>query len=322
MLQNFTKTMGYLENTCCNLQFKKYSFKGVSTLSMVILFFLFSSNVFSQDYEMDCSNETAFARCSLSACFLDSPYDDLLNSNRWGWTNGPYPYTVNFENYLDLLAGVAHCDIENNGFNAGTVWIKIDGDGNMDVEFSLNSSASELGTVHVYVGCDPLPSKVAGNKIMYTVAPGQYPYSESPDSPTFTTLTIPAAELSEILDGCDSFYFIAHSEVEVCEEVSCEVTGIYNSGQDKLKNLLDGDIKIFSYPFDDNVTIRSKHQYNTDIDIQVYNVKGIQLFAKTIKGYQKGDINELQFNTSKYQNQILFVKYTTKYGTEIKQIFH
>ncbi len=114
------------------------------------------------------SDETAFAYGAQYAnSFLESPVSGLVNSNRWGWTNGPLgPGSYTFE----LWAAAGQNEF-SNGTLVGTVDVEYDGSVaivtyNVDAGFTLDAT-------HLYVGSGILPMTKQG---AWTVAPGQYPY--------------------------------------------------------------------------------------------------------------------------------------------------
>lgn len=108
------------------------------------------------------SCETAFAHDSeQSICFIGS---GLLQTNRWGWTNGPLvPGSYTFEIY----AGAGQCDL-SKGALVGS--LSVDFDGSVaQVQYNMLPGFI-MDETHLYVGSEPLPR----NGTEYTVAPGQY----------------------------------------------------------------------------------------------------------------------------------------------------
>jgi hypothetical protein len=141
-----------------------------------------------EECEMDC--ETAYAYGDdLATCFLDIPG---VNSNNWGWSNGPISDPSSYS--WDIYAGAGQCDI-NNGTWVGTLDVDYSGGTvivtyNIDVDFTLDET-------HLFVGenGEMLPRK----KGEYTTAPGQFPYS---------------GQSSYTIDGLSGdIYVVAHSVV-------------------------------------------------------------------------------------------------------------
>jgi len=118
------------------------------------------------------NSETAFAYdCWDALCFIDIPDEGF---HRWGWTNGAYgPGTY----YLDIYAGAGRCDI-GKGTLVGLLTVDYDGE---IATITYNTCGDYTMTeTHLYVGNDILhstndPDDPDGPG--YTVAPGQYPYS-------------------------------------------------------------------------------------------------------------------------------------------------
>ncbi len=115
--------------------------------------------------------KTAFAFGGASAtCFLDI---ENLQSNRWGWTNGPL---AEGSYIFDLYAAAGQCDL-SKGTLVGEVTVVYTG-GTATVTYGVNPGFT-LNEVHLYVGGGILPMKDG----QYTVAPGQYPYSGDGSAP-------------------------------------------------------------------------------------------------------------------------------------------
>lgn len=134
--------------------------------------------------------ETAYAYGDdLATCFLDIPG---INSNNWGWSNGPISDPSSYS--WDIYAGAGQCDITKGtlvgtldvDYSAGTVIVTY----NIDPDFTLDET-------HLFVGenGEMLPRK----KGEYTTAPGQFPYS---------------GQSSYTIDGLSGdIYVVAHSVV-------------------------------------------------------------------------------------------------------------
>ncbi|WP_223154639.1 T9SS type A sorting domain-containing protein, partial [Aestuariibaculum sediminum] len=128
---------------------------------------------------------------------------------RWGWTN-----KLNCEgNYeMPIYRGAGQCDI-SKGELVGTAMVSYI-DGGVTVNLSVDDN-KVLSEAHVYVGCDPFPSKKKGG--YYTVAPGQYPFNPSlscDGSDTYVqnyTVTVNAGELDMDFNG--GIFVIIHTVV-------------------------------------------------------------------------------------------------------------
>ncbi len=141
--------------------------------------------------------ETAFAfGGEFGNCFLDN---EMLNANRWGWSNGPLG-----EGYYEfpIYTGAAQCDI-TKGTEVGTLKVTY-AEGDVTVTYEL-FEGFYMTEVHIYVGNDEIPKDRRGR---YTVAPGQY---------TFTNDMLDnVSNFSETFEGFEGdIFIIAHAVV--CE---------------------------------------------------------------------------------------------------------
>ena len=135
----------------------------------------------------DC--ETAYAYGDdLATCFIDIPG---VNSNNWGWSNGPISDPSSYS--WDIYAGAGQCDI-SKGTLVGTLDVDYSG-GTVTVTYNIDADFT-LEETHLFVGDEMLPRK-HNNK--FTTAPGQFPYS---------------GESSFTIDGLSGdIYVVAHSVV-------------------------------------------------------------------------------------------------------------
>jgi hypothetical protein len=145
------------------------------------------------------TEETAFAwGGALAACFIGS---DLVESNRWGWTNGPLA-VGNYQ--FDIYAGAGQCDL-TKGTRVGTLSVSYNGS-TATVSYAMFSGFS-LSETHLYVGSDPLASTIdrkTGAK-EYTVAPGQYG--------NIHDLNAAASDVFQISGLSGPIYVVAHAVV-------------------------------------------------------------------------------------------------------------
>jgi hypothetical protein len=118
------------------------------------------------------SCETAFAYgVGDASCFIGMS-SGRNTISRWGWTNGPL---AEGSYWFDIYAAAGQCDL-SKGTNVGTLTVHYQG-GTAQVCYNEFQGVT-LSETHLYVGNDPLPLDKKGYP---TVAPGQYPYSGSPD---------------------------------------------------------------------------------------------------------------------------------------------
>jgi hypothetical protein len=149
------------------------------------------------DYSCTCvpqNCETAYAYgCSYCHCYATC--FSHWGFSQWGWTNGqlgPGCYT------FDIYAGAAQCNI-SKGKKVG--YLTISYNGSTAVVTYHMYSGYKMDETHLYVGCNPLPSKNGSD----TVAPGQYPYSHDLSNASTDTYTVTG------LSG--KIYIIAHAVV-------------------------------------------------------------------------------------------------------------
>lgn len=122
----------------------------------------------AQDEPKVATEETAFAwGGAFATCFIGS---GLVETQRWGWTNGPL---VQGEYRFALFAGAGQCDL-SKGTRVGDLTVLYRGS-TATIAYDM-LPGFHLRQTHLHAGSDPLASKVdrrTGAK-EYTVAPGQY----------------------------------------------------------------------------------------------------------------------------------------------------
>uniref|UniRef100_UPI00202951FD T9SS type A sorting domain-containing protein n=1 Tax=Hanstruepera flava TaxID=2930218 RepID=UPI00202951FD len=259
--------------------------------------------------------ETAFGRYEDdNICFIGNGF------NRWGWTN--YLETEG-EYTLQMYAGAAHCDITRGAY-AGDVHITYE-NGQVNVMFDINDGYT-MNEAHLYVGCDMYPT---GNNGSPTVAPGQYNFNPSNLGGVSNYSIGP-------IDASGPIYVIAHAVV--CEvECECSATenendgGQYmpsnhdsiNCGSEREANVLVNDKLDFTaspVPFDDEVFINYEFKFDTDVKIEVFDLRGIVLKTITNTNYSKGTKGKTRINMNNASDQIYVVRVTTSKGVITKNI--
>ncbi|MUP46582.1 T9SS type A sorting domain-containing protein, partial [Gramella sp. BOM4] len=277
--------------------------------------------------------ETAFAKdASNSNCF--DQYPDLIpNDNRWGWTN----YYESAGNYtLDLYAGAGQCDI-TKGALVGEVQISDNGDGTIDVRF-LADPGYIMSSVHLYVGCEPLPYKKKGKNYEYTVAPGQYPQNPNGDIGYVTDYTIENVEVN------GSFYVIAHVDIctsenrDLISEIRSESVPVNYTLNKRFSAMqacispsrstkestelsktstsftADASEPLFSIapvPFRDVLNIGYQFDYTSDVTIQIFDLNGRLLSTYTDTAVNSDSVSTFNVDFRTKSNQIYIVRMTT-----------
>ncbi|WP_242121695.1 T9SS type A sorting domain-containing protein, partial [Aestuariivivens sediminicola] len=272
-----------------------------------------------------------------SSCFRN---DDF---KRWGWTNaitaeGTYRYAV--------YRGAGRCDL-SKGTYVGDLVVTYEG-GRVDFSYDIltwdhdkNPATDEvplylISEVHLFVGCDPYPTKA--NSEEYTVAPGQYPYNANiPDGDYY-----PGWEAYKT-GVTGSFYFIAHAvicdrdipypddmhipgEQRDYDDIDLEFNASFMDTECTVNTggwgKPDGKVNFTAYPvpFQNEVNIGYKFEYNTDVKIDVYDIKGALIRQAENTSYLKGTYDRTNIDLSGNDDQMYFVRVTTKEGTLVKKI--
>ncbi|WP_162919886.1 T9SS type A sorting domain-containing protein, partial [Hanstruepera ponticola] len=257
--------------------------------------------------------ETAFGRSEdNSICFIP-------DFSRWGWTNyfeGEGEYT------LQMYAGAAHCDISRGSY-AGDVIVTYE-NGQVTLMFNIDSGYT-MREAHVYVGCDMYPT---GNSGRPTVAPGQYNFNPSGLSAGVSNYTVGP------IDASGPIYVIAHAVV--CE-VTCKCSVSENEGGQFIPSNYDAincgadltnhevpsdEITFTAYPvpFEREVFINYEYDFETDVTVEVFDVRGVVVRKVSNTNYVKGTEGTTRIDLSDANNQFYFVRLTTSKGTVTKKI--
>ncbi|WP_370476084.1 T9SS type A sorting domain-containing protein, partial [Tamlana flava] len=249
----------------------------------------------------------------------------------------------------DLIVDYQYDDIANDG--SGVVHfsydlLTYDDDG---VPATPEVPAYLISEVHLFVGCDPYPFKgnapddiydatdeVKGE--YYTVAPGQYPYNANIPSGDY----YPGWEATKTgVSG--QFYFIAHAVI--CDR-DIPYEGMYIPGEKRDYDDIDleanasfmdtectvstggwgkpsGDKVSFTaypVPFENEVNVGYKFEYDTDVKINVYDIRGALIQEAENTNYIKGTYDSTLIDLSRTDDQMYFIRLTTKEGTLIKKV--
>ncbi|MFG6688059.1 T9SS type A sorting domain-containing protein, partial [Mariniflexile sp. HNIBRBA6329] len=266
--------------------------------------------------------ETAFARANEGAeCFIP-------DFRRWGWTNY---IECEGEYTMPLYAGAAHCDT-SKGTNVGNVIVNYS-NGMVTVTYDIEEPGYVMSEAHVYVGCDPYPKKNGTN----TVAPGQFPYNPSNlgyvrnYSVKVTDISGPIyviahAVTCEVLCMCSSMSEILSDNENgmvsfeggfTCAGGSCEPEAAV---QAKTTTTKEVNFTAYPVPFESEVNIKYSFDYDTDINIEVFDMKGALVRKAENRSYISGTTETTKIDLSRTDDQIFFVRLTTKEGTVVKKI--
>ncbi|MCM8567746.1 T9SS type A sorting domain-containing protein, partial [Gramella jeungdoensis] len=277
--------------------------------------------------------ETAFAYDSETGICFDNYPDLIPNDSRWGWTNY---YSEAGDYTLDLYAGAGQCDI-TKGTLVGAVNIIDNEDGTIDVQFIADPGYA-MSSVHLYVGCEPLPYKKKGNNYEYTVAPGQYPQNPNGNIGYVTDYTI------ENIDVNGDFYVIGHVDIctsentELITEVRSEAVPVnytlnrrfsvmqscidFNGALSKTaetssltsSSLTESSEPLFTVapnPFTSELNIGYLFDYTSDVSIQIFDLNGRLLATYTDTAVNSDSISSFSVDFKTRSGQIYIVRMTT-----------
>jgi hypothetical protein len=277
-----------------------------------------------REWEIVDNCETIFGyNADASTCFSEYGF------NRWGWTNS-ISEGESFE--LSLYAGAAKC-MPGKGTPTGTASVTYM-DGYITVEYNLMENYV-LNEAHVYIGCDPVPSMKNGKE---TVAPGQYNFNPDLDGGVQNYTVGP-------IEATGDLYIIVHGVA--CEIIcECTVSGIidgdeggqsFNGAQvlcgdanadaelsatnkKETEAQVISDVKTFPVPFKETVNVEYDFEYTSDVQIDIFNMRGNHLRTYNDKNVTKGSVTNLQVDFALKANQMYILKVTTDRETFVKQI--
>ncbi|WP_191859416.1 T9SS type A sorting domain-containing protein, partial [Hanstruepera ponticola] len=272
-----------------------------------------------REFDLIDNCETAFAKAnSGDQCFIP-------DFSRWGWTN----YFNKYGDYtMDLWAGAAHCDTWRGNL-VGTVDVSYSAS---EVIVTYNIAAGYvMNEAHVYVGCEPYP-RGRGRAANYTVAPGQYPFN-----PSFSgyVQTYSVVVDNETASNSEGIYIIAHavtcevicmcskSMEDVCSEDDnqTEFVGAFEcEASTTIGSSIFSSFRAYPVPFDKEVNIAYEMDYDTDVTLEIFDIKGALIQKIKNVNYVKGVEAISTIDMSKTDNQLYFVRITTNKGTVIKKI--
>ncbi|MFC4723620.1 T9SS type A sorting domain-containing protein, partial [Geojedonia litorea] len=278
-----------------------------------------------QDCIVDCG--TAFGVFIDDAGTVDSGASRCFRQDgfsRWGWTN----FISGFGTYtLELYQGAGKCDLGKGTFvgivTVSYTQIGATDQGYVNVEYDMEPGYG-IDEAHLYIGCELYP-KHNGKK---TVAPGQYTFVAD----GLGHIDKWSTETDEIT-VTGGFYIIAHA-VACGEDIpegsyipgSPFEEGNFNGGVDpqcKVEVSDFGrvaDFTAYPNPFENEINVKYLFEYETDVKIEVFDVKGTLVRASLDRNYVKGSVGRTTIDLSKADNQMYFVRLTTNEGTVVKKI--
>ncbi|MBA6157073.1 T9SS type A sorting domain-containing protein, partial [Tenacibaculum sp. S7007] len=266
----------------------------------------------SSEFDQFEACETAFARYDENSCFLNDGF------NRWGWTN----YFAEEGVYtMPLYAGAPVCDpvAEGKGTQTGEVTVTYQG-GFVSVEYNLFEGYA-MNTAQVYIGCEKYPTKNGKE----TVAPGQYNFKSGNLDYGYNYKFEPVAATGPI-------YVIAHAVT--CEEIcrcsvptdegkEIETSGSINCGEAESQSveiIEPVSFNAYPVPFEDELSIQYKYEFDTDVTIEVYTINGLLIKKVVNDSYEKSTSNITKLDLTGVQNQTLIVRLITSKGVANRKV--
>ena len=80
------------------------------------------------------------------------------------------------------------------------------------------------------------------------------------------------------------------------------------------------DFTAYPVPFDNEVNISYTFEFDTNVTIELFDTKGLQVFSETNKSYVTGSKGKSTFDLSRYSSQMFYVTLTTSQGSVTKKI--
>jgi hypothetical protein len=103
-------------------------------------------------------------------------------------------------------------------------------------------------------------------------------------------------------------------------ELSVECGYVYEEELRQAEEAVKIDFTAFPVPFDNEVNIAYSFEFDTNVTIELFDTKGLQVYSETNKNYVTGSNGKSTFDLSRYSSQMFYVKLTTSQGSVIKKI--
>ena len=79
-------------------------------------------------------------------------------------------------------------------------------------------------------------------------------------------------------------------------------------------------LRAYPVPFNKEVTLSYKIEYDTDVQLTVHDTKGLLVYSETMRNYRKNTDIEQNLNLSNRGDQMFYVTLTTSKGSVTKKI--
>ncbi|WP_194506907.1 VWA domain-containing protein [Psychroserpens luteus] len=294
--------------------------------------------VYTFESTEDCSGSSAYVKVYYYEVTEDIVEDvTVCEGGSYSWLINDMTYTASDSPVVIELQDVNGCSYtatlnitETPGLNAGedgVVTVCAGETPTFDELFaSLGSSADEGGVW----------SQVSNGDYVYTFETTEnclgssayvkvYEYDVTPDIEEDVTIAIGASYTWSITNET---YTAEDSPVvvELLDDNGCTYTAYLKITEDNSLSIEGLDIndttlvKVFPVPHNQFINILYEFGFDTDVSIQVIDVRGVILKDINIDDYGRNSERRMQIDLSQISDQMLLVKITTKRGSIIKKI--
>ncbi len=153
-----------------------------------------------------------------------------------------------------------------------------------------------------------------------------YEYEVTPDIDEEVTIAVGGTYMWSVTNET---YTAADSPVIVTllDDNGCTYTAILKITEDNSLSIGDSEInegkllvKVYPVPFNQEINVLYEFGFDTDVSIQVIDVRGVILKDIKIKDYGSHSERRTKIDLSRFSDQILLVKVTTNKGSIVKKI--
>ncbi|WP_156115561.1 T9SS type A sorting domain-containing protein [Psychroserpens sp. Hel_I_66] len=118
----------------------------------------------------------------------------------------------------------------------------------------------------------------------------------------------------------DIFFRSSNDGVNVVPNDNIKSIARMSTEANNVKEDIIVDFTAYPVPFDNEVNIAYTFEFDTDVTIELFDTKGLQVFSETNKNYVTGSNGTSTFDLSRYSSQMFYVKLTTSQGSVTKKI--
>ena len=221
------------------------------------------------------------------------------------------------------------CDpTDGPGVEVGIVTITRDGQ-DIVIEYDLNDPTDDgtyysLHGIHTNLGGEAYAFKRKGRDAGPTLAPGQYNVKGDGNGENKGTMKVRANKIEKLVP-LNAIFAIFHAEVEICTTepvLNDPIVAAEGENENSRNNTeaLKIDFKAYPVPFNNKVTIEYNFDFDTDVTIEVLDLKGRIYETITNNRYSKSTVKKVVIDMSRVKNQFLFVRVSSNSGSVVKKI--